>query len=78
MQISVTWPYKRYSVDVAMQNIEQQDGHTLDELIVHEFIHVLLEPLSERFDNEKKMERDLVESVTTAVQIALLNAAVSR
>ncbi len=75
MDIDVLWPYKRYAMNVAVGYTATIDEHDLDELIIHELSHVLIEPLAERFNGTLQLDRDLVESVSTNSLIASSGAA---
>ena len=65
----VRWPYRRYLIYIYMPVIAAYEDETLEQLIVHELCHVLLDPLC-----CNDVEQDTIEAVTTDVEMALWNA----
>lgn len=73
MDTTIEWPYRRYQINVYGPTIEKADNGEIDDLMRHELIHVLLEPIAERMPRTRD-GMNLVEHVTTSFEIALGNA----
>ena len=73
MEIEVSWPYKTYSIQAYMPVLATMDDEQLEESVVHELTHVLVEPLTgsrARSDDATSIMEMAVTDVQSAILIA--------
>lgn len=69
MDTTVAWPYRKYLINVYLPCFPHKTDDEVEELVVHELMHVMLGPLE-----GADVSTAVMESVTTDLEMALLYA----